>query len=96
MSEESSELTFVDFDLLLAELETGQNKQTRNRGVFGSQSSFSQGSPPRLTATNRQLRDLPDVVALTAASEGPVIAIRDRWRCTDAYYANHSYVCWVK
>ncbi|KAK7177305.1 hypothetical protein PSPO01_16648 [Paraphaeosphaeria sporulosa] len=93
LKEESvAEVTYVDFNLMLTELETGSN-QTRNGGVFGSQSSQSS---TRLTATHRQLFNLPETLTFTAVGEGPIVAIRDKWRCQDTHCGNYPYVCWVK
>jgi hypothetical protein len=64
--------------------------QQRSRGSSSSQSAI------RLTATQRQLQELPEVLAGHAVTEGPAIAIRDQWRCMDTSCANHPFACWIQ
>jgi cobalamin biosynthesis Mg chelatase CobN len=91
LRESSIDVTYLDFDATLAtESVEVISPVQRSRG-----SSSSQGQA-RLTATQRQLQELPEVLAGHAVAEGPSIAIRDKWRCQDTTCGNHPYVCWVQ
>ncbi|KAL5372399.1 hypothetical protein DPSP01_013532 [Paraphaeosphaeria sporulosa] len=82
------EVIYVDFDVSLAvespEMSPVSHERSSSQGQF------------RLTATQRQLQELPEVLAGHALAEGPSIGIRDKWRCQDTYCGNYPYGCWVQ
>ena len=68
---------YIDFDATLATEPvevTSPIGQQRSRGSSSSQSTV------RLTATQRQLQELLEVLTGHTAAEGPLIAICDKWR----------------
>jgi hypothetical protein len=90
---ESHPDVFIDFD---ATLTTEPVEVISPMGQQRSRGSSSSQSAVRLTATQRQLQELPEVLAGHAVTEGPVIAIRDRWRCQDTHCGNHPFTCWIQ
>lgn len=82
----SINVTYLDFDATLA-AESVEVISPVTRG-----SSSSQGQV-RLIATQRQLQELPEVLAGYAFAEGPSVAIRDKWRCQDTHCGNHLFIC---
>ena len=80
----------MDFDLVLLPESTQLPASSQSR-IGGPQ-----GSQVRLTATNRQLAELPDVMAIDQMGNGPAIQIRDAWRCQDTMCSNYAHVCYFQ
>ena len=83
-------VAYMDFKLVL--LPESPQLPTSSQSRVGG----PQGSQVQLTATNRQLADLSDVLTIDNLGNGPAIQIRDAWRCQDTIYANYTHVCYFQ
>ncbi|KAF9728394.1 hypothetical protein PMIN01_13527 [Paraphaeosphaeria minitans] len=93
LKESSIDATYVDFE---ATLGTESVEVISPIGQQRSRGSSSSKGQVRLTATQRQLQELPEILAGHAVADGPSIAIRDKWRCQDTHCGNYPYVCWIQ
>lgn len=83
----TSEVVYVDFDLILAEVLEEQPPLQPPSTVVGV-------APRRRTATIIQEDGLAGAIAAEQAGSGHAIAIRDKWRCIDSNCRNYPYTCW--
>lgn len=84
----SGKVLCVDFDLILREVAVPQPQQPA--------AAQAQGSRARpITATMIQEHGLTSVIANEQVASGKLLALQDRWRCTDPFCGNYKLPCWL-
>lgn len=84
----SGKVLCVDFDLILREVAVQQPQQPA--------AAQAQGSRARpITATMIQEHGLTSVMANEQVASGKLLALQDRWRCTDPFCGNYKLPCWL-